>query len=106
MEDWSFFEAFYFTIITLTTIGIGDFTPSTSPPERHAIRAHNESECLKALIYPYSGTGEVLVRNSDTGLPNACDKVNIRGDLVGNFACIIYSIQILNQFQKILKIAF
>jgi len=30
LEGWSWIDSFYFVIITLTTIGYGDFTPSTT----------------------------------------------------------------------------
>ena len=29
-EDWTFFEALYFSIVTLTTVGYGDFSPTTT----------------------------------------------------------------------------
>ena len=29
-EDWTFFEALYFCIVTLTTVGYGDFSPTTT----------------------------------------------------------------------------
>ena len=28
-EDWTIIEAFYFSIVTLTTVGYGDFAPTT-----------------------------------------------------------------------------
>ena len=29
VEDWSYLDSLYFTIITATTVGYGDFTPKT-----------------------------------------------------------------------------
>jgi voltage-gated potassium channel len=29
-EDWTFIEALYFSIVTLTTVGYGDFSPTTA----------------------------------------------------------------------------
>ena len=30
LEGWSYLDAFYFTVITLTTVGYGDFSPQTN----------------------------------------------------------------------------
>ena len=32
LEDWPFFESFYFCFVTMTTIGFGDFVPGIKVP--------------------------------------------------------------------------
>jgi voltage-gated potassium channel len=48
VEGWSYFDALYFSVMTLTTVGYGDFTPS--------------SDLSKAftMIYVFVGIGIVF----------------------------------------------
>lgn len=45
LEGWSYLDAFYFTVITLTTVGYGDFSP------------HTESGKIFSMIYIFMGLG-------------------------------------------------
>jgi voltage-gated potassium channel len=47
-EDWSFIEALYFSVVTLTTVGYGDLTPTS------------DGTRIFTIIYIFSGLG-VLV---------------------------------------------
>lgn len=38
LEGWRFLDAWYFTIITLTTVGFGDYTPSFQEGDEHSSR--------------------------------------------------------------------
>ncbi|XP_077977045.1 potassium channel subfamily K member 18-like [Glandiceps talaboti] len=37
MEDWNYGPAFYFSLVTLTTIGFGDLLPATDPASKHLV---------------------------------------------------------------------
>jgi hypothetical protein len=45
LEGWSYLDAFYFTVITLTTVGYGDFSP------------HTNSGKIFSMIYILMGLG-------------------------------------------------
>lgn len=47
-EDWTIVEALYFSVVTLTTVGFGDFTPTTAGTQ------------LFTIVYILTGLG-VLV---------------------------------------------
>ena len=47
-EGWSLFDSFYFSVITLTTIGYGDLSPSTTAGK------------IFTIIYIFVGLGIIL----------------------------------------------
>jgi voltage-gated potassium channel Kch len=49
VEGWSFFDSFYFSVITLTTVGYGDLSPSTPISK------------LFTIIYIFVGIGILIV---------------------------------------------
>jgi TRAP-type C4-dicarboxylate transport system permease small subunit len=48
LEGWRWFDAFYFCVITLATVGYGDFVPKTDLGK------------IAAMIYIFSGIGIFL----------------------------------------------
>ena len=43
-------DAIYFSIISLTKVGFGDYVPRTHPPDRYADYIHDNHKCLKGSI--------------------------------------------------------
>ena len=80
IEEWSYLDAMYFSVISLTKVGFGDYVPRTHPPDSYATYRHTPNDCLKALvnIKPNSGkergfqcTGNLLVVKTGTSIkPN------------------------------------
>ena len=51
-NNWSYLDAVYFSVISLTKIGFGDFVPSTTPPDVYADSLLNATRCLNNLTSP------------------------------------------------------
>lgn len=48
LEDWRWFDAFYFSVITLSTVGYGDFSPQTDAGK------------LFTIVYIFTGIGIIF----------------------------------------------
>jgi len=55
LEGWSYLDSAYFTVVTITTIGYGDFVPLTNMGK------------IFTMIFPFIGIGMALYLFSATG---------------------------------------
>merc|ERR1719266_1959018 len=58
-EQWSFLEGFYFSFITLTTIGFGDFVPGDAVLNADA--ENGQAKLLLAVVYVLMGLAIVAM---------------------------------------------
>jgi len=70
-SEWSILDSLYFIIISLTTIGFGDFIPRNDPPVSQATHQRNETACLFELINPVPSKNV----NNETGISHTCNPV-------------------------------
>ena len=49
IEEWSYLDAIYFSVISLTKVGFGDYVPRTHPPDSYATYRHTESVELETF---------------------------------------------------------
>ena len=72
-KGWSYLESVYFSIISLTKVGFGDFVPHTQPADKWAMlvsiiqkflwqndilrHKHNKTRCISALVSTSPRTG-------------------------------------------------
>lgn len=69
MEDWDIVDAVYYSFISLSTIGFGDFVPRNDPPTKYADYVRNDTACFEELINPIPSK-EV---NLQSGLTKLCN---------------------------------
>ena len=62
-------DALYFTLITLSTVGFGDFVPRSDPPDKQAIHVKNKTKCFEKLINPMPS----VMSETESGLTQYSD---------------------------------
>ena len=91
VEKWSILDSMYFIIISLTTIGFGDFIPRNDPPVSAATHKRNETACLFELINPVPSKNV----NNETGISHTCNPVKT-GFLIKSLEILSFSPKALN----------
>lgn len=65
-------DSIYYSFISLSTIGFGDFIPSMEPPLKYATYVFNDTACFEALINPIPSS----TVDDDTGISVLCNPVS------------------------------
>ena len=71
-SDWDIVDAVYYSFISLSTIGFGDFVPRNDPPTKYADYVRNDTACFEELINPIPSKNVDL----QSGLTKLCNPVS------------------------------
>ena len=80
LTDWTFLDAVYYSFISLSTIGFGDFVPRNEPPTKYAKHLKNDTACFEELINPIPSNNV----NNATGLTILCNPVRFDNSRTNN----------------------
>ena len=70
--DWDIVDAVYYSFISLSTIGFGDFVPRNDPPTKYADYVRNDTACFEELINPIPSKD----LDKQSGLTKLCNPVS------------------------------
>ena len=71
LSDWDYMDSIYYSFISLSTIGFGDFIPSMEPPLKYATYVFNDTACFEALINPIPSS----TVDEESGISVLCNPV-------------------------------